>query len=137
MTNTRERLQELQAEAGKQHSGVENRRRRRTARSKAINVAIALIALAAAGASTAEMTATTTVLATGLLIALCMNLALTDTQQDRDLHLLSHAWRRHRTDATRLLAQETTTHSATTAQSIQRETIELACRVVETRASGY
>ncbi|MCY4635087.1 MAG: hypothetical protein OXG04_11400 [Acidobacteria bacterium] len=51
--NTRERLQELQAEAGRQHSGVENRRRRRTARSKAINVAIALIALTAAGASIA------------------------------------------------------------------------------------
>ena len=37
MTNTRERLQALQAEAGRQHIRFENRKQHRAARSKAIN----------------------------------------------------------------------------------------------------
>ena len=91
MTNARERLQALQAEAGTQHIRFENRKQRRATRSKAINGAIALMALAAAGAGAAEMPTATIALAAGLLIAVTLNLALTDTQHDRDLHLLSDA----------------------------------------------
>lgn len=94
------------------------------------------MALATAGASAAEMPTAAIALATALLIAVALNLALTDTQRDRDLHVLSDAWRRHRTDATRLLAQDTTGHSANTAQRIEQETVELECRIAGTRAAA-
>ena len=138
MMDTQERLQALQAEADRQHSRFENRRQTRTARSKSLNAAIALIAIATGAASVAQVpTAAAIILATALLIAVGTNLALTDTAHDRELHLLSNAWRRHRTDATRLLAQLATGRSANTAERIGKATVELECRIAETRAGGY
>ena len=134
MTNTRERLQALQVEADSEHTDFEKRRRKRTARSKALNVAVAILALATGAASGAGMPAAAViVLASALLTAIGMNLALTDTEHDREVHLLSHAWKRHRTDAARLLAQLATDRSTSAAERIEEATGELESRVAETR----
>ena len=99
---------------------------------KAINVTIAFLGLAIAGSSPATATA----LAIGLLITVTLSLALTDTQRDRDLHRLNDAWRRHRTDAARLLARDSVQRPADTAEKIQHETVELECRIAETRSDS-
>ena len=137
MTDTRDRLQALQAEADREHSRFENRRQTRTARSKTLNAAIALIAIATGAANVAQVPTAAAVALAALLIAVGTNLALTDTAHDRELHLLSNAWRRHRTDATRLLAQLATGRSANTAERIGKATVELECRIAETRAGSY
>ena len=137
MTTTRNRLLALHAEAGKHHVHFETRKKRRTTVSITVNATITLSALATAAAGTAAMpTAITITLATVLLIAAILNLAVTDTEHERDLHRLGDAWRRHRTDAARLLARDGVQRPADTAEKIQHETVELECRIAETRSES-
>lgn len=137
MTSTRDCLLLLHAEADRQHIHFEKSKRRRAALAKGVNAAIALTALAAAAASAAEMPSTATItFAMALLIAATLNLFLTDRQQDRDLYMLSDAWRRHRTDAARLLARDGVQRPDDTAEKIKQETSELECRIAETRTDS-
>lgn len=102
--NTRDRLQALQAEAGMQHIHFEKLKRRRASVSKAVDATIVLAALVTAAASAAEMPAAAIVTSSAtLLIAITLNLYVTDMQEDRNLHVLSNQWRHHQTDAARLL----------------------------------
>ena len=103
---------------------------------KAINITIAFLALGTAGSSAAGMPAGATALAIGLLVTVTLNLALTDTQHDRDLHRLNDAWRRHRTDAARLLARDKVQRPTDTPEKIRHETVELECRIAETRSDS-
>ena len=103
---------------------------------KAVNVTIAFLALGTAGSSAAGMPAGATALAIGLLITVTLNLALTDTQHDRDLYRLNDAWRRHRTDAARLLARNGAQRAEDTPEKIQHETIELEIRIADTRSES-
>ena len=136
MTTTRNRLLALHAETGRQHVHFEKRKGNREAGRKAINATIALLGLATAGSSAADMPTAATALAMGLLVAITLNLALTDTQRDRDLHRLNDAWRRHRTDAARLLARDGAQRPADTAEKIEHDTVELECRIAETRSDS-
>lgn len=102
--NTKDRLQALQVEAGTQHIHFEKLKRRRASVSKAVNATIVLAALATAAASAAEMPAAAIVtFSATLLIAITLNLYVTDTQEDRNLHVLGDQWRHHQTNAARLL----------------------------------
>ena len=102
--NTKDRLQALQAEAGMQHIHFEKLKRRRASVSKAVNATIVLAALATAAASAAEMPAAAIVtFSATLLIAITLNLYVTDTQEDRNLHILGDQWQHHQTNAARLL----------------------------------
>ncbi len=140
MTTTRDRLLALRAEAHRHHAEFERRKCNRRTLSKALKGAVALGALATAAASMIEMPGgtggATIALAAGLLIATIVNLAANDTERDRELYRLSDAWRRHRTDATLLLARDGVQRPADTAEKIQQETVELECRITETRSDS-
>ena len=136
MTTTRDRLRALHAETVRQHVHFEKRKWNRESARKAVNVTIALLGLTTAGSGAAGMPAAATALAIGLLLTVTLNLALTDTQHDRDLHRLNEAWRRHRTDAARLLARDGVQRAADTAEKIERESLELECRIAETRSES-
>ena len=136
MTTTQNRLRALHAEASRQHVHFEKSQWNRGSMRKAINVTITFLALATAGSSAAGMPTGATALAIGLLVTVTLNLTLTDTQHDRDLHRLNDAWRCHRTDATRLLARDSVQRPADTAEKIQHETVELECRIAETRSES-
>lgn len=136
MTTTQDRLRALHAEASRQHVHFDRSQWNRSSMRKAINITITFLALGTAGSSAAGMPAGATALAIGLLVAITLNLALTDTQRDRDLHRLNDAWRRHRTDAARLLARDKVQRPADTAEKIRHETVELECRIAETRSDS-
>ena len=136
MTATRERLLALRANAHRHHVEFERRKYNKKTVSKVVNASVALMALATAASGANEMNGgsegATVALATVLLIASIVNLAVTDTERDRELYRLSDAWRRHRTDATQLLARNDIQRAADTAEKIQNETVELECRIAET-----
>ena len=138
MTTTQDRVRALQSEATRQHVHFEKKQWKRESARKTVNATIALLALATAGSSAAKMPAVTTALAIGLLATVTLNLALIDTQRDRDLHRLGKAWRDHRADAARLLAQDSAHRPAETGEKIrrERETIELESRIAETRSDS-
>ena len=140
MTTTQDRLLALLAEAHRQHDHFETRKYNKKTCSRVLNGAIALGALATAAASMADGPGTTggatTGLAIGLLITTIVNLAVTDTERDRDLYHLSDAWRRHRTDAARLLARDAVQRAGDTPEKIRDETAELECRIAETRSDS-
>ena len=137
MKTARDRLLALRAEAHRQHDHFETRKYNRKICSKVLNAAIALGALATAASSMVETPGETTIcLAIALLIATIVNLAVTDTERDRDLHGLSGAWRRHRTDAAQLLARDAVQRAGDTPDRIRDETAELECRITETRSDS-
>ncbi len=135
--NTTERLRALHAEAAGRHARFEKTKDRRNALSKAISAAVAITALATGVTAVAEtLAAVTATLGAMLLAATGVKLAATDTARDRDLYLLSDAWRRHRVAAGRLLARDAVRNGGDAAKGVRHETVELEVRIAETRSDS-
>lgn len=136
MRTSQNHLRTLHTEASRQHAHWEKRHRKRVSMRKGILVTISLLALATAGTSTAGMPAGATALAVVLLVAVMLNLALTDTLYEREVQALNDAWRRHRADAAHLLARDRMRRPTDTAEKIEHETVDLGARIALTRSES-
>ena len=134
---TRERLQALHAEATRNHVRFEKLWKRRAALSKGITATMATTALGTGISSATEASTTLTVtLATLLLATTAAKLLVDGTEHDRDLQRTSEAWRRHRIEASRLLAREAAQKPGDTPGKIECDTIDLEQQATETRGDS-